>query len=381
MIIAVICDILGGENNGTAVATMNLVRYLEEEGHTVRLVCGDADRILNDDTYVLPSIHLVGSLKRYVARIGVSLAKYDKPMLEGVLKGVDYIHCTMPFGISIEAAKYAKEHGIPISAGFHFQAENILSYVGLQRIKFLEKFTYKYLYKRFFKYVDAIHYPTQFIRRTFESCIKRQTNGYVISNGVNKYIGPAQSRKPNEYKDKYVLLSVGRYTWEKSQDTLIKAVAKSKYRDRIQVILAGKGQRDKYYARLAKKYRVAVDFKTFKHEDMNDVINYCDMYVHPAVVELEGIACLEAIKCCKLTLVSDSDSSATKELVPDERCVFRKHCARDLARLIDWWMDNPGEKQLLETKMQLADTVRYVDECMLQMDKMIEEVYARKSLR
>ena len=44
MIIAVVCDVLGEENNGQTVAAMNLIRFLKEKGHEVRVVCPDEER-------------------------------------------------------------------------------------------------------------------------------------------------------------------------------------------------------------------------------------------------------------------------------------------------------------------------------------------------
>ena len=38
MKIAIICDVLGKENNGTTVAAMNLIRSLKAKGHEVRVV-------------------------------------------------------------------------------------------------------------------------------------------------------------------------------------------------------------------------------------------------------------------------------------------------------------------------------------------------------
>ena len=56
-----------------------------------------------------------------------------------------------------------------------------------------------------------------------------------------------------EFKDKFLILSVGRYSREKSQDTLLKAIRYSKYKDKIQIILAGQGVKERYYKKLAKK--------------------------------------------------------------------------------------------------------------------------------
>ena len=45
MRITVVCDILGEENNGTTVTTMNLVRSLRAKGHTVNILCCDEDKL------------------------------------------------------------------------------------------------------------------------------------------------------------------------------------------------------------------------------------------------------------------------------------------------------------------------------------------------
>ena len=44
MKIAIVCDVLGEENNGTSVAAMNLIRFLQSRNHEVRIVCPDEYR-------------------------------------------------------------------------------------------------------------------------------------------------------------------------------------------------------------------------------------------------------------------------------------------------------------------------------------------------
>ncbi len=375
MKIAIVCDILGGENNGTAVATMNLVRHLEANGHEVRLICADEDRLLDKNTIIMPRIHFVGYLKKYVDRVGVRLPKCDKFMMDKALDGVDYIHCMMPFALSRYAADYAKAHNIPISAGFHLQAENISSCLGLQHLPFVQKIIYKAIDKNLFSKVDSIHFPTDFMRRTFEGSVNRKTVGRVISNGVNSYIRKMDCEKPEEFKDEIVILTVGRYAAEKSQDTLIKAIAKSRYRDKIRLIAAGKGAKETKYKKLARKLPLEPVFNVYPREEIVKLINYCDIYVHPAVIELEGIACLEALKCGKLTLVSDSKKSATKDFVEAD-CVFKKRDPASLAELIDFWIEHPNEKAERERQL-LEANIPTMEECMLDMDKLIEDTYNR----
>ena len=59
MILTVICDVLGRENNGTTIAAMNLVRSMREHGHTVRVVCADEFRRGEKDFYVVPTLNLI----------------------------------------------------------------------------------------------------------------------------------------------------------------------------------------------------------------------------------------------------------------------------------------------------------------------------------
>ena len=43
MIITIVCDVLGQENNGTTIAAMNLIRYLESQNHTVKILCSQQE--------------------------------------------------------------------------------------------------------------------------------------------------------------------------------------------------------------------------------------------------------------------------------------------------------------------------------------------------
>ena len=378
MIITMICDVLGEENNGTTIAAMNLIRHLRKCGHTVRIVCPDQQRKGKENYYVVPTMNFGKVLNKYVAKAGVVIAKTDKKILEEAIEGADLVHIMIPLGLGLTAIKIAKQKNLPVTAGFHMQAEILTGYLKLDKLKFLNKVVYKYIYKHLYKYVDAIHYPTKFIQDVFESNVKHQTNGYVISNGVHAYVQKKDVEKPQELKDKIVILSTGRYAKEKSQDTLIKALKYSKYEKDIQLIFAGQGVKEKYYKKLSKNLTNAPIFKLYPRTELVDVINYCDLYVHPAVNEIEGIACIEAVVCGKLTIATDSKLSATRNFVVDEKCLFKSKNAKDLARVIDFWIENPDLKKQYE-KIQLENALNFnQDECMKQMEAMLIEVASEK---
>lgn len=379
MIITVVCDVLGEENNGTTIAAMNLIRYLKKKGHTVRILCGDQDKKGQENVFVVPNYSFGKILNSYVEKVGVTLAKPVADIIKKAIKGADAVHVMVPLPLGMAAAKFAKRLNIPITAGFHMQAENLTSHLKMNKVKPLNKFVYKFIWKHLYRHVDGIHFPTKFIRDTFESNIKKTTPGYVISNGVHSYVQKREIEKPSALKDKIVILTVGRYAREKSQDTLLKAVTHSKHKDKIQLILGGQGAKDKSYRKLAKKLPIAPIFKFYARTEVIDVLNYCDIYAHPAEIELEGIACLEAIACGKLTIVSDSKLSATKEFAVDEKCVFKKRNPKDLARVLDYWIENEQERKVYEQKYLDNAVVFDQDECMKKMEQMIIEVANEKN--
>lgn len=381
MIITVVCDILGEENNGTAVVTMNLIRYLQSEGNTVRILCADQSKKVIENYYIVSNKSFGKALDSLVSRVGVSIAKPDMDVILKALAGADHVHIMLPLFLGLAAAEAAHILNIPLTAGFHAQAENITSYVKLNKIRPVNTFVYKYIYKHLYRYCDAVHYPTQFIRDVFESRTKKTTNGYVISNGVHSYVQKRNVEKPAEFQDKIVILSIGRYSSEKSQDTLIKAIYHSAHKDKIQLILAGQGLKDKKYKQLAKNLPVQPIFKLYSRNEIVDVLNYCDLYVHPAVDELEGIACLESIACGKMTIVSDSKNSATQEFAIDDKCIFKHKDAKDLARIIDYWIDHPEERAEYERKYLASHAVYRQEDCMKKMGAMIAEIDYNKRLK
>lgn len=378
MTVTLVCDIFGEENNGTSVATMNLMRYLKKSGYTVRVLCADQTMRGKENFFVVSNRSFGKKLDALVEKIGVSLAKPDKETVSAALTGADHVHVMFPLELGMAAVKAARAMGLPITVGFHMQAENFTGYLKLNGVRFANTLVYKFIYNRVYRYADAVHYPTAFIRGVFESRTGRTTNGYVISNGVHSYIKKRETPKPEEYADKTVILCTGRYAAEKSQDTLIKAVKRSKYKDSIQLIFAGQGLKEKRYKRLAADLPVQPVFRLYSRDEMVDVINYCDMYVHPAVVELEGIACLESIACGKLTIVSNSKKSATKDFALDGKCIFRKRSAKDLARVLDYWIERPDEREEYGLRYLESGIAADVDKCMEKMVEMIETTAAKK---
>ena len=376
MTITIVCDVLGKENNGTTIAAMNLIRSLQERGHTVRVVCSDPERAGKEGFYVVPQMNL-GPLNGYVAKNGVALSRPDRKILEAALNGADHVHIMIPFALGVEAAKLARNKDLPLTAGFHCQAENFTGHIFLKDVALASRITYRVFYRTLYRYCDLIHSPSQFICDTFEAVVG-PTPHRVISNGVHRSFRPEAVEKPEGLRKRFVVLFTGRYSPEKSHDVLIDAVALSRHREEIQLIFAGAGPRRDALIRRAQKRGIPMPImKFFDRKTLIDVINCADLYVHPAEIEIEAISCLEAIACGKVPLIADSPRSATRYFALTERNLFHYNDPRNLAEKLDWWLEHPQERKACsERYLGYAEQFDFT-RCMDRMEEMIIEAGER----
>ena len=379
MNITMICDVLGAENNGTTIAAMNLIRSLKAKGHNLKVVCPDEDKRGQDGFYVVSKYNF-GPLNSYVEKNGVSLAKPDEDILREAVTGADVVHILVPFALGHAAAEMATEMKIPVTASFHCQAENFTNHIFLMNSDFANRTVYRFFYKQVYRMCAAVHYPTKFICDVFENEVG-PTPHYVISNGVNKMFRYRPTEKPENLMDRFVVMFTGRYSREKSHKVLIDAVAQSKYRDRIQLILAGSGpleEKIKEYAR--EKLPIFPIFRFYSREELIEVLNYADLYVHPAEIEIEAISCLEAISCGLVPVIADSPRSATRYFALTEDNLFHYNDAASLAEKIDFWMENPERKERMrEQYLGYAEQFDY-DICMDRMEHMLISAASKEAL-
>ncbi len=378
MKIAIVCDVLGKENNGTTIAAMNLIRSLKAKGHKVRVICPDGQIPLTlcpdgekkdlPDYYIVRTYNL-GPLNNYVRKNGVVLAKADKSIIYQAINDVDLVHLMTPFSLGKATAKMAKKLNKPLTAGFHCQAENFTNHIFMMNNRLANYITYKHFYKKVYRYSDSIHYPSKFIKDEFEKIVGK-TTAYVISNGVNKEFKKKEVNRPEAWKDKYLILFTGRYSKEKSHSVLIDAVSKSKYRDKIQLIFAGAGPLKEKLEKHSKKLTLKPIFNFFSRQELIDLINCSDLYVHPAEIEIEAISCLEAISCGLVPIISDSSRSATRNFAICAENLFKCNDTDDLSEKIDYWLSHPEEKQIC-SKAYLNYKQKFDhDLCMDEMEKM-----------
>ena len=374
MTIAIICDVLGKANNGTTIAAMNLINAMKERGHTVRVVCPDEERRGMPGWYVVSRYHF-GPFQKYMEANGVAPAKLDRRILEAALQDADIIHVILPFALGKAAAHYAAAHRIPLTAGFHCQAENITSHLSLQNIRSVNRWVYRILNRRLYRFCDCIHYPTQFICDVFEKAVG-PTPHRVISNGVDRAFRPGPGLPVGRV---FTVLFIGRFSREKRHDVLIDAVALSRHKNDIQLLFAGTGPlKDKLLRRARKKGIPLPIMRFYSREELVGVIRSADLYVHPAETEIEAIACLEAIACGKTPLIADAPRSATRYFALSGENLFRANDPKELAKKMDWWLEHPRERAACAQRYLNYARQFDFDRCMDEMERMLTETVVEK---
>lgn len=347
MVITFICDVLGEENNGTTIATMNVIRSLRAKGHEVRIVCPDEDKKGKPGYYVVPPIWF-GPFKHYVQSNGVCLASSKGlDVVKEALQGADIAHFNFCGFMSGKACDLAHEMGIPCTASLHTQAENFTNHFGLENVYAVNLAVYRKLYRSLFSKVDAIHYPSQFIHDLFEKKNHFHSKSYVISNGIQSAFQREEVERPAEWEGKIVVTYTARYSKEKDHRVLLKAMKYSKHRKDILLVLPGAGPLEHQLRREAKKWCVNEPvFGFHSRADMVKILNCTDIYCHVGTVDIEPVSCLEAISVGIAPVLTDSPRSSVSTFAIDKKLnVYNHRSAKDLARHIDYWIEHPEERK------------------------------------
>ena len=72
--------------------------------------------------------------------------------------------------------------------------------------------------------------------------------------------------------------------------------------------------------------------KFCNRQELLEVINYSDLYVHASEVEAEAISCMEAFVCGKVPVIASAPRSATSQFALSERNLFK---SRNVAKLTE----------------------------------------------
>lgn len=336
MTIAIVIDLIDSLTNGSVMTARRFADGLKARGHEVRLIAVGADG--ENDCAVKE--RYVPVLTEVSAKNQIKFGKFDEEKIRKAFEGVDIVHFIFPFKIEKKCKKLADEMGIPTTAAFHVQPENISYNAKLGWCKPFNTLIYAYLKNTFYSQFDRIHCPTSFIAQQLaDHGYKGEL--YVISNGYDPAFVPPEHKTVNE---KFEIVMTGRLAPEKNQQVIIRAIARSAHKDDIHLTLLGNGPLKGKLEKLAEKLDVDVSFDFLPKEKLIKKLQSSDLYVHSATVEIEAIAAIEAIACGLVPVIAESGLSATKQFALNEKSLFADNDDKELAQKIDYWYEHPAER-------------------------------------
>jgi len=307
---------------------------------------------------------------------GFVFAKFwGKKRMDIIKKAVewaDIVHCFLPYALEIKAQRYATQLGKPSTGAFHLQPQNITSSLGIGKVDWVNNLLFSEFRRHMYNDFRHVHAPSRFMA---DEIVKRGYTAkmHVISNGIHNDFVYTKREKQPEYQGKILIMMIGRLAMEKRQDVIINAVQYSKYKDKIQLLFAGKGPKYNDYVELGKSLKNPPKFLFLTREQLIDTLAQCDLYVHASDMESEAISCIEAFATGLVPVIANSKVSATPQFALDERSLFEPGNPKDLARVIDFWLDNREEREKME-KVYAASADNYRLENSLRLfEEMLNE--------
>lgn len=339
--LALVLDSFGNRGNGTSNSAIQYAQGLEALGYQVRLVgVGSTDYPAR--------VHRIPLVSRVAARQQMSFARADPELFRRAFAGVDLVHIYEPFAFGRAALAQARSMGIPVTAGFHIQPENITYSAGpLRYLPGVDAAIYRLFRFWFYDHVRHIHVPTQLTADLLRS------HGYkahlhVISNGYQPRFNPGDRYERGRYErqrpDRLIqVVASGRLAREKDHLTLIRALALCRNRRRISLTIAGTGPMERRLkaeaARRLNGTQVSIGFH--HNATMPDLLRQADLLVHPSIADLESVSVLEGMACGAVPVIAQSDLSAAGHFALAEHSLFPVGKAQALAAQVDWWIDHP----------------------------------------
>ncbi|MDE5714887.1 MAG: glycosyltransferase [Anaeroplasmataceae bacterium] len=369
MIITLIVDSYASASNGTTMTTRRFAEVLMKHGHTVRIAASTVDNIEPENAFEL-GISKIPVLYQVSKSQGFIFAKKNKKVIKEAIKGSDVVHFLLPFGCQRYGKKICDKMHVASTAAFHLQPENITSTIHMNKVKFVNNYIYR-KFKRFYNKFNHVHCPSDMIAGQLKDHGYR-SNLHVISNGVSEVFKKQEVAKPENLKDKFIILMVGRYSVEKRQDLIIHAIKESKYESKIQLILAGKGPWKSHLEALGSELTNPPIFGFYNEKELLDVINYSDLYVHASDAEIEAISCMEAFTCGLVPIISDSKISATNQFALDEHNLFEHGNHTSLKEKIEYYIENPLEKNKRSEEYIEYAKQYSIDNCVKKLEDVFE---------
>ena len=345
--------------NGLARSARDFSAGLRARGHEVRVISyGDSSHV----DYPLQRLS-IPFFDRYISAEDFNIARPDRSIFEAALRWAQILYVEDPLPANAQLVRMARHLEVPIVGSFHVYPENFLAPFPALNKPLFNRILYSLFDYSVYSYCDAIHAPTEAVKERlqaagYQSSISAFSNGLPSASirtekSINREavkVTDSRSRNARDASSRFTLVSTGRLVPEKNHQVLLEALAYSRHSDNIDLYLAGSGPLERDLHKLAAPLAAQIHIGFIPHNEVIALLDRADIYVHCALVEIEGLAALEAMARGCMPIIARSEQSSTWRYSLDRRNVFNALNPRQLAALIDYWLEHPLQRTELSNR-------------------------------
>ena len=395
--------------NGLSASARRTITLLRERGHDVRVLSSGSAEQAQACDFTAPEFALPA--RRFpladaiISAQGYAFAKPKRKVIKQAVDWADVVHLEEPFGLQARTAHAAKHAGKPVLATYHIHPENITATIHLDGLWPLNALLLASWRRRIYALAQVVQCPSDSVHQR----LQRWGLGdklVTISNGVGlapskpaagtktEYCAPGgrqvetkqtPGKAQPEGEQVYRLLVVGRFSREKDQATILKAMRHSRYASQIQLVFAGRGPTEKSLRRAASRLvrdgvlKHAPSFNFFDAAGLDTQAEQADLYIHAAFIEVEGLSCLEVLRHGVVPVIAHSPLTATSQFALDAHSRFKARDPKALARAIDYWLSDNDRRQT-EAQKYLNIGAHYdINDCVSRLELVYRKLASGKA--
>lgn len=233
MRILVVLDDYFNKSNGMCISTQRFVKELRVLGQDVRIL---SCAVGGQPDYPVKEMK-VPFFQKLIAKEGFHMGMPKRKTLREAISWADVVMIETPFPLSWNAARMAKKRGKPVTATCHIFPGNITESFHINN-NLGNSFFWWFFKNISYRNATVLQCPTEKVAQQYQQHGFRQRK-YIISNGIN------QAAIANPHKEKvgrpFTIICIGRFSKEKHQETLFKALKLTRHNKDFRIIFAGLG--------------------------------------------------------------------------------------------------------------------------------------------
>ncbi|MBO9603724.1 MAG: glycosyltransferase family 1 protein [Novosphingobium sp.] len=341
--------------DGPTQALNRLVGYLLRQGAKVRIFAPTTRHPQVEptgDLVIVPSIAIPGR-SEYQFPLGLygnawnKFAEFEPNM----------IHVASPDFAARQAAKWGRDHGVPVLATVHTRFETYPAYYGAP---FLRPPVERWL-RTFYRRADALMAPAESMRQVlFEQGMSAEIG--IWARGVDRELfNPARRslewrRRHGIADDEVAIGFLGRVVMEKGLDVFANTIAlMEKRKVKFRVLVIGDGPARPWFEG---KLPADTAFSGVLHPpEIGTAVASMDVLFNPSATETFGNVTLEAMACGHPVVAAQATGSDSLVVDGVTGALIKPNSIRDFARTLQAYVEQPelraahgaaGERRSLE---------------------------------